>query len=61
MSGCAGCGEPIGHASEIVIEYSDEVVDRADLNSNIQAFGQSECKEIFENHYDVQEEEICNE
>lgn len=62
MNNCAVCGEPIRHADQIVVvEYNEDVVKRADLNHSIQAFGQSECREIFENHYYVENEEINEE
>lgn len=42
---CDGCGEPIGHADEICVEYKDH---------GIKSFGRRECKEAFEEHHDVE-------
>lgn len=61
MSKCAGCGEEIGHSTEIVVEYEEEAIEDKDIDSTIQAFGQIECREIFEDHYDLNEDDIVEE
>jgi len=61
MSRCSGCGEPIGHASEIVVEYKDQAIEDKDIDSTIQAFGQRECREIFEEHYELTQEDVIEE
>lgn len=42
---CDGCGEPVGHADEICVEYEEH---------GIKSFGRRECKEAFEEHHDAE-------
>lgn len=64
MSNCAGCGEPIGHASEIVVTYKEDAVEEdapSWTDEVIKSFGQRECREIFEEYHDITEEDIVRE
>lgn len=60
MTGCDGCGEPIGHADQILVVYDEDAVDMEtpDWDGNRAVFGQRECREIFEEHHDITEEDI---
>lgn len=56
---CDACGEPIGHADEIVEEYENHETDGADWD-NIVAFGSTECRRLYEEHHDLSPEDRRN-
>lgn len=49
---CDACGQPVGHADEIVKEY-------VELNG-IKVFGSSECQRIFEEDKEVEPAQECD-
>lgn len=60
MSECDGCGEETGHADETTVVYDEDAVDMEtpEWDDNRAVFGASECREIFEDHHDISEEDI---
>jgi len=63
MTDCDSCGRPIGHADQICVVYTEDAVDMGtpEWDENRAVFGSKECRRLFEEHHQIEEEDVIEE